>query len=239
MHVWGLTDLPAKVPAAAGPALFHPKHTFLPLHAPCTSCSGLPSRAWHTVDPDPSCLMGKPFHRRGTVSLAHQWVFFFLFFFLWLLSFRAASAACGGSQARGPIRAVAAGLHHSHSNARSELHLRPTPQFMATPDPQPTEQGQGSNTQPHGSQSDFYPLTGTPYYYFFYFQGCTCGIWKFPGQGSNWRCSCQAAPQQLTPDLSHICDLHLSSLQCWILSPLSEARDGTHILVDTGWVHYH
>ena len=27
------------------------------------------------------------------------------------------------------------GLHHSHSNARSELRLQPTPQLMATPDP--------------------------------------------------------------------------------------------------------
>ena len=34
-----------------------------------------------------------------------------------------------GSQARGPIRAVDAGLHHS--NARSEPRLRPTPQLMA------------------------------------------------------------------------------------------------------------
>ena len=28
-----------------------------------------------------------------------------------------------------------AGLRHSHSNTRSELHLGPTPQFTATPDP--------------------------------------------------------------------------------------------------------
>ena len=35
--------------------------------------------------------------------------------------FRAATAAYGGSQARGPIGAVAAGLHNS--NTRSELHL--------------------------------------------------------------------------------------------------------------------
>ena len=56
--------------------------------------------------------------------------------------------AYGGSQARGLFRAVATGLHqshsnegsncvcdlhHSHSNARSELHLRPTPQLRATP----------------------------------------------------------------------------------------------------------
>ena len=41
----------------------------------------------------------------------------------------------GDSQARGPIGATAAGLHHSHSNAGSELCLRPIPQLMATPDP--------------------------------------------------------------------------------------------------------
>ena len=41
--------------------------------------------------------------------------------------------AYGGSQARGPIGAVATGLHHSHSNARSKLNLRPTLQLTATP----------------------------------------------------------------------------------------------------------
>ena len=49
--------------------------------------------------------------------------------------FRAAPVAYGDSQARGLIGAVPAGLGHSHSNARSEPHLRPTPQLMATPDP--------------------------------------------------------------------------------------------------------
>ena len=39
-----------------------------------------------------------------------------------------------------------------------------------------------------------------------------------------------------TPDLSHICDLCLSLWQCLILNPLSEARDGTHIFMDTGQV---
>ena len=38
-------------------------------------------------------------------------------------------------QARGPMGAVVAGLRQSHSNAESELHLQPTPQLMATPDP--------------------------------------------------------------------------------------------------------
>ena len=43
--------------------------------------------------------------------------------------------ACGRSQGRDPIGATVAGLHHSHSKAGFELHLRPTPQLTATPDP--------------------------------------------------------------------------------------------------------
>ena len=42
-----------------------------------------------------------------------------IFIFIFCL-FTAASTAYGGSQARGQIRAVASGLRHSHSNARSE-----------------------------------------------------------------------------------------------------------------------
>ena len=41
------------------------------------------------------------------------------------------------------------------------------------------------------------------------------------------------------PDLSCICDLHHSSWQHRILDPLSEARDRTHILMDTSWIHFH
>ena len=68
------------------------------------------------------------------VSVLHSF-FFNLFLFFSFLVFRATPAAYGGSQARGQIGAVAAGLHHSHSHARSELHLQPTPQLTATPDP--------------------------------------------------------------------------------------------------------
>ena len=39
-----------------------------------------------------------------------------------------------------------------------------------------------------------------------------------------------------TPDLSRVCDLHCSSWQCQILNPLSEVRDRTHVLMDTGCV---
>ena len=55
------------------------------------------------------------------------------FFFFCL--FRAAHVAYEGSQARGHIRAVAARLHHNHSNARSELCLQPTPHLAATLNP--------------------------------------------------------------------------------------------------------
>ena len=39
-------------------------------------------------------------------------------------------------------------------------------------------------------------------------------------------------------DLSHICDLHCSSPQLWILNSLSQAKDQTCVLVDTNQVHY-
>ena len=44
---------------------------------------------------------------------------------------RATPVAYGGSKARDLIRAVAAGLHHSHSSARWEPDLQPVPQLMA------------------------------------------------------------------------------------------------------------
>ena len=58
----------------------------------------------------------------------------YLFFVFFAFS-RLAPAAYGGSQARGLIRAVATGLHHSYSNAGSEPHLQPIPQLTPTPDP--------------------------------------------------------------------------------------------------------
>ena len=51
------------------------------------------------------------------------WQCLFLFFGL----FRAVPLAYRGSRARGQIRAAAAALHRSHSNAGSEPHLQPIP----------------------------------------------------------------------------------------------------------------
>ena len=55
--------------------------------------------------------------------------------FLYFCLFRAVPKAHGCSQARNQIGTVAASLLHSHSNARSEQSLPPTPQFTATRGP--------------------------------------------------------------------------------------------------------
>ena len=57
-----------------------------------------------------------------------------LTFTVFFLLCNVTSVAHGGSQARGGIGAVATGLCHSHSNIRSEPHLQPIPQLMATLD---------------------------------------------------------------------------------------------------------
>ena len=51
-----------------------------------------------------------------------NFLFYFILFFCLFAISRAAPVAYGGSQARGLIGAVAAGLHHSHSNAGSLTH---------------------------------------------------------------------------------------------------------------------
>ena len=42
-----------------------------------------------------------------------------------------------------------------------------------------------------------------------------------------------------TWDLSHVCDLHHTSWQHWILNLLSEARDRTCVFMDTSQICYH
>ena len=62
------------------------------------------------------------------LRLLFIYLFIYLFFFLGLLLH-------GCFQTRGRIGAAAASLHYSHSNTRSKLHLQPTLQLTATPDP--------------------------------------------------------------------------------------------------------
>ena len=61
--------------------------------------------------------------------------FIYLFIYLFIFLFRTTAVGYGRSQARGQIGAVAASLHHSHSNMGSKPNLWPTPQLIATPDP--------------------------------------------------------------------------------------------------------
>ena len=51
-------------------------------------------------------------------------------------------------QVRGLTRAATVGLCHSQGNTRSKPHLWPTLQLVITPDPWPTDWGQGSNMYP-------------------------------------------------------------------------------------------
>ena len=53
----------------------------------------------------------------------------FVCMYVCIYLFRPTPTAYGSSQARCPIRASAVSLRHSHSNARSEPYLRPTPQL--------------------------------------------------------------------------------------------------------------
>ena len=53
--------------------------------------------------------------------------FIFILFFYFFCLFRAARAAYGGLQARGPIWALSTSLYHSHSDFGSKPCLQPTP----------------------------------------------------------------------------------------------------------------
>ena len=57
----------------------------------------------------------------------------------------------------GPRLGVTLELHRSHSNARSEPPLPPTPQLPARLGPYLTAPGQGPNPHPHGYQSGSQP----------------------------------------------------------------------------------
>ena len=68
---------------------------------------------------------------------SYRLLFIYLSIYLFIY-FRAAPVAYGSSQARGQIRAIAAGLPQPQQMGIQAI-LQPTPQLTATPDPQPTE----------------------------------------------------------------------------------------------------
>ena len=68
------------------------------------------------------------------ISVFLIFILFYFIFCLFAISW-ATLTAYGGSQARGPIGAIAIGLCQNHSHTGSEPHLQPTPQLTTTPDP--------------------------------------------------------------------------------------------------------
>ena len=70
-------------------------------------------------------IVDQPLFSSGNkIFVALIFLFYFIFVFLG-----------PHSQARGPIGATAASLHHSHSSLGSEPHPQPTPQLKAMLDP--------------------------------------------------------------------------------------------------------
>lgn len=84
-------------------------------------------------NPEHPPLLSADLHSKRSFYLFY--FYFLVFYFFFFLAFQVTPAAYGGSQPRGLIRAVAASLCHSHSNARSELHLQTAPQLTAMLDP--------------------------------------------------------------------------------------------------------
>ena len=93
-------------------------------------------RLWFKVESSSTLRMHSKISQGRARLLLLLFIYLFIYLFIFVFCpFRSAPAAYGGSQTRGPVGAVAAGLHHSHSNARSKLRLRPIPQLTATHDP--------------------------------------------------------------------------------------------------------
>ena len=79
-------------------------------------------------------------HLSFAKELYERYIYIYIYFFFFCF-FRVAPMAYGGSQARGIMGATAASLCQSHSNTGPELHLQPTPQLTAMPDPWPRSVG--------------------------------------------------------------------------------------------------
>ena len=86
----------------------------------CHSSDGL-NQGWLALTPVLTILYG---HALCWLPPPHSYSKEVLLVFVAVVCFFRAVPAAYGSQARGPIGAVAASLRHSHSSARSKLHLQ-------------------------------------------------------------------------------------------------------------------
>ena len=102
------------------------------LDANCYTWNGWAMGPYCTAEGTVYDWVALPYNRNWRTI--NQFTLFIYLFGLFVFS-RAAPVACGGSQARGRIGAVAPSLRHGHSNARSKQCLWLIPQLMAMPDP--------------------------------------------------------------------------------------------------------
>ena len=70
-------------------------------------------------------------------------------------------------------------------------------------------------------------------FFFFFFRARPEACGDSQARGQIRAAAAGLYPARATQDPSCVSDLHHSSQQRWVLNPLSEARDRTHILVDT------
>ena len=76
------------------------------------------------------------------------------------------------------------------------------------------------------------------FFFSFIFLGPHLWHMEVPRLGVSWIYSCCYTTAPATWDPSRVCNVHHSSRQCQILSPRSEARDWTRVLMGTSWVCY-
>ena len=63
-------------------------------------------------------------------------------------------------------------------------------------------------------------------FFSFFFLGLYLMPMEVPRLGVEWALQLTSyTTATATPDPSHVCDLHCNFRQCWILNPLSKARD--------------
>ena len=85
------------------------------------------------------------------------------------------------------------------------------------------------------------PIGSIPFFFFFFFCHFVFGATPVAYGGSQARGPIGAvatanATATAMPDLRQVCDLQHSSLQCWILNPLSKVRDQTLNLMVSSWI---